>query len=74
MVEYPTLKCSECGAESEFIAGATNIAGERMEQFHCPKCHHTVVVLRGKAIKGYIAEQYIQNDWGYDVVYYIERD
>ena len=65
------MKCQKCGAEMDFIQGVTT--HYRMEQFHCPKCHHTIVVAGGKIHEGYIAEHWYQTDFGADVVYYIEN-
>lgn len=36
------MKCEKCNTEMKFVAGE-NILDTRLEQYHCPECHHTIV-------------------------------
>lgn len=39
------MKCKKCNAEMNFVAGE-EILDTRLEQYHCPECHHTIVYNR----------------------------
>lgn len=41
-----TRKCTKCGADAEFVQGMTEFDRE-VEQYHCPKCHHTFITTSG---------------------------
>lgn len=36
------MKCEKCQSEMNFVAGES-IFDTRLEQYHCPACHHTIV-------------------------------
>ena len=52
------MECT-CNTEMEFVQGE-NIFESRLEQYHCPKCHRTIVINRtnGHIREGTLSDRY----------------
>ena len=52
------MNCEKCNTEMRFVA-RENILDTRLEQYHCPNCHHTIVknLLTGTIREGHLEDR-----------------